>query len=239
MCTHEKLPDTPIEPLRTTFIRFCIVFVFGIAFAYIEAAVVVYLREIFYPDGFYFPLTTFGSGPLWRRLLLTEIGREAATMVLILTTCWLTGRNLQQRIAYFLVIFAVWDIFYYVWLKVLINWPASIMDWDILFLIPVTWASPVLYPVLISILLLAFAVVILYRSSCARPVKATLPDWFGFFISGLIMIVSFCIAGVHATEQEFASHFYRSLFAAGYLLCAATFVKCSLKSKQKVPETSI
>jgi hypothetical protein len=239
MCTHEKLPDMYAEPLRTTFTRFCVVVVFSIAFAYIEAAVVVYLREIFHPDGFDFPLTTFGSSPLWTRLLLTEIGREAATMVLILTGAWLSGRNLQQRVAYFLTIFAIWDIFYYVWLKVLINWPASIMDWDILFLIPVTWASPVLYPVLISILWLAFAVVILYRSSCARPVKATLPDWLGFLVSGLIMIVSFCIAGMHITEQDFASHFYRSLFAAGYLLCAATFVKCSLKSGQKVSETSV
>lgn len=227
------------EPLRTTFTRFCVVVAFSIAFANIEATVVVYLREIFHPDGFDFPLTTFGSSPLWTRLLLTEIGREVATMVLILTGAWLSGRNRQQRVAYFLVIFAVWDIFYYVWLKVLINWPASIMDWDILFLIPVTWASPVLYPVLISILWLAFAVVILCRSSCARPVKATLPDWLGFLVSGLIMIVSFCIAGVHATEQDFASHFYRSLFAAGYLLCAATFVKCSLKSGQRVPETSV
>ncbi len=204
---------------------------FSIAFANIEASVVVYLRHIFHPDGFHFPMTVFGEGPHWRRFLFTEIGRETATIVLILTGAWLSGRNLQQRVAYFLTIFAIWDIFYYVWLKVLINWPASIMDWDILFLIPVTWASPVLYPVLISILWLAFAVVILYRSGCARPVKATLPDWLGFFVSGLIMIVSFCIAGVHATEQDFASHFYRSLFAAGYLLGVVTFVKCSLKSK--------
>ncbi|MHC4582831.1 MAG: hypothetical protein ACYS14_15365, partial [Planctomycetota bacterium] len=163
---HWKLPDSCAEPLRTTIARFCVVVVFSIAFANIEATVVVYLREIFHPDGFDFPMTVFGEGPNWKRLLLTEIGREAATMVLILTTCWLAGRNRQQRFAYFLTIFAIWDIFYYIWLKVLINWPASIMDWDILFLIPVTWASPVLYPVLISVALLAFAVVILYRDSC-------------------------------------------------------------------------
>ncbi len=231
MGAHEKLPDTCAGPWRTTITRFCVVVAFSIAFGYIEAAVVVYLREIFHPDGFHFPMIVLGEGPHWRRFLFTEIGREAATMVLILTTAWLAGRNRQQRFAYFLVIFAIWDIFYYVWLKVLINWPASIMDWDILFLIPVTWASPVLYPVLISILWLAFAVVILYRSGCARPVKATLPDWLGFLVSGLIVVVSFCIAGVHITEQDFVSHFYRSLFAAGYLLCIITFLKCSLKSK--------
>jgi len=141
MCTRETLTDTFAEPLGTTLKRFCIVVVFGVAFAYFEAAVVVYLREIFYPDGFTFPLTEFGIGisPLWRRLLITEVGREAASMVLILTAAWLFGRNLQQQSAYFMVIFAIWDIFYYVWLKVLLNWPDSIMDWDILFLMTIAW----------------------------------------------------------------------------------------------------
>ncbi len=71
-----------------------------------------------------------------KRLVLTEIGREAATLVLIFTAAWLFGGVPQERIAYFLIIFAVWDIFYYVWLKVLLDWPATLMDWDILFLIP-------------------------------------------------------------------------------------------------------
>lgn len=230
MRSHEKLPDTFSEPLKTTLKRLCIVVVFSIAFGYIEAAIVVYLRQIFHPDGFNFPMTVFGIGPLWKRFLLTEIGREAATIVLTFTGAWLFGRNRQQRFAYFMVIFAVWDIFYYVWLKVLINWPTSIMDWDILFLIPVTWASPVLYPVLISMTLLVFAVIILYRSSCARAIKATLPDWLAFFISGLIVVVSFCIAGLHVTEHDFESYFYWPLFAAGYLLGLAVFLKCLLKS---------
>jgi hypothetical protein len=219
--------------------RFCVVVLFSIAFANIEATVVVYLREIFHPDGFHFPMTVFGDGPQWKRFLHIERGREAATIVLILTTCWLAGRNRRQRFAYFLTIFAIWDIFYYVWLKVLIGWPAAIMDWDILFLIPVTWASPVLYPVLISIVLIAFAVIILYCDWCGRPLRANASDWLAFGMSGLIMIVSFCIVGVHITEQDFESYFYRSLFAAGLLLGIATFVKCCLNSAQKVPETSV
>jgi len=239
MCAHRKLPDIYAEPLRATITRFCVVVVFGIAFANIEATVVVYLREIFHPDGFHFPMIVLGEGPHWKRFLLTEITREAATMVLILTTCWLAGRNRHQRFAYFLVIFAIWDIFYYVWLKVLINWPASIMDWDILFLIPVTWASPVLYPVLISIAWLVFAAVILYHDLCGRPLKTTASDWLAFGASAVIIVVSFCIVGVHITEQDFESHFYRSLFAAGLVLGVATFVKCCLNSDQKVPETSV
>lgn len=228
---HEKLPHTSQQPFRTALARFCIVFIFSIAFAYIEAAVVVYLRTIFYPEGFTFPLTGFAMSPLWKQLLLTEIGREAATLVVILTGAWLVGRNLRQQFACLLVIFAVWDIFYYVWLKALINWPASIMDWDILFLIPVAWASPVLAPVLVSLTLLLFAMAILYRDATARPIKATLTDWLAFVVASLFLVVSFCLAGRHISEPGYDSHFSWLLFALGYLSAVALFLKCLLKSR--------
>ena len=221
-----KSPD-----LLKTIKRFCIVVVFSIAFAYIEAAVVVYLRTIFHPDGFTFPLTGFGISPLWKRLLLTEIGREAATLVLILAAARLFGRELRQQFAYFLTIFAVWDIFYYAWLKVLINWPDSIMDWDVLFLIPAVWASPVLAPVLISVTLLIFAIVILYRSCCGRPMEATLTDWFGFVLASGVVVVSFCVGGLHIKDCDFRSHFYWPLFGLGHISTIALFLKCLLKSK--------
>jgi len=226
-----KLPDTSREPLKTTLKLFCIVVVFGIAFAYIEAAVVVYLRTIFHSAGFTFPLTNFGISPLWKRLLLTEIGRETATLVLIFTSSWLFGRNLHQRFAFFLTIFAVWDIFYYIWLKILINWPSSIMDWDVLFLIPTTWAGPVLAPLLISVTLLLFAIIILYRSPDARGLKAVLIDWLGFILAGLLVVISFCVAGRFIAEPDFKSHFYWPVFALGELLAIALFLKCLWKSK--------
>ena len=231
MSISDKAPYKFSEPLTKTFKTFLIVVVFGIAFGYIEAAVVVYLRQIFHPDGFIFPMTVFGIDALSKRILLTEIGREAATIVLIFTGAWLFGHNLQQRFAYFMIIFAVWDIFYYVWLKVLLDWPASIMEWDILFLIPVTWASPVLYPVLISIALILFAVVILYLNSRGGSLKVNLADWLAFFTAGFIIVVSFCIAGLHSTEQDYASSFYPPLFAAGFLLGLVIFLKCFIKSK--------
>ena len=216
--------------LKATFKRFCIVLFFSIAFGYIEAAVVVYLREIFHPDGFTFPLN-FAIDPFSGRMLLTEIGREAATIVLISTGAWLSGRNPQQRSAYFLTIFAIWDIFYYVWLKVLLGWPTSIMDWDVLFLIPTTWASPVLAPLLISLTLLLFAIIILYRDSCARPLKVTRLDWLSFIPAGLIVVASFCIAGMHSERSDFCSYFYWPLFAFGHILAIVVFLKCLLKSK--------
>lgn len=227
----QGLPDRVQERHKRTFKRFLIAVVFSIAFGYIEAAVVVYLRAIFYPDGFTFPLAEFGNGPLWSRLLLTEVGREAATLVLILTASYLFGRNRPGCFAYFLTIFAVWDIFYYVWLKVLLDWPADIMDWDILFLIPVPWASPVLAPILVSITVLVFAAIILYRSDGARPVKVSLTDWLGFILTAIVVVVSFSIAGLHISETDYRSHFHWFLFAAGLLAAVAIFLKSLVKSK--------
>jgi hypothetical protein len=214
----------------TTLKRLCIVIIFSIAFAYIESAVVVYLRAIFHSDNFSFPLKTFGFSPLWKQFLFTEIGRESATIVLIVTGAWLFGKSFQERFAYFLTIFAVWDIFYYVWLKVLLDWPSSITDWDILFLMPVTWASAILYPVIISITMLISAVIILYRISVDRPIKVTFCDWLSYIIAAVIVIISFSIAGLHVTEQDFKSHFHLPIFALGYILAIATFTKCLIKS---------
>jgi len=229
MC--QKLPDTSGELLKTTLKRFCIVVIFGITFAYIEAAVVVYLRAIFYPAGFTFPLTEFGVGPLWQRLLLTEIGRELASMVIIFTSAWLIGRNPNQRTAFVLTIFAVWDIFYYIWLKALINWPSSIMDWDILFLIPVVWAGPVLAPVLVSVTLFAFALIILSRFCLGRAIETARTDWFGFLLAALVVVVSFCIAGRYIAEPDFQSHFYWPLFGLGLISAIALFLKCLSRAK--------
>ena len=218
--------------LKVILRRVLLVFVFSVAFAYIEAAVVVYLREIFHPEGFSFPLTNFGIDPRWRKLLLTEIGREAATLLLILSAAALLGRTSRQRFALFLAIFAIWDIFFYVCLKVLINWPASLMDWDVLFLIPVTWAGPVLAPVLVSAALIAFSVIILSRSYTDRPLDPSRTDWIGFVLCAIIVVVSFCEAGLHITEPDFEDYFYWPLFGLGCIGGIALFLKLLLRSKK-------
>jgi len=205
--------------------RLLVAIVFSIAFAYIESAVVVYLRVIFHPDGFTFPLAPFDLTAQGKRLLLTEVGREAATLVLILTAAWLFGRNRQERAAYFLVIFAIWDIFYYVWLKVLLDWPATFLDWDVLFLIPLPWASPVLYPVLVSLAMFAFATAILYRCAQGRPLRMTAVDLLGWTASAAVIVVAFCIGGVNMGKPDYAEHFHPLLFAAGFIPGVAVCVR--------------
>jgi hypothetical protein len=221
------MKNSTVEMLK----RLGIAVLFGIAFAYIESAVVVYLRVIFHPNGFTFPLEMFGVTAEGKRLLLTEIGREAATLVLILTAAWLFGRVRQERAAYFLAIFAVWDVFYYVWLKVLLDWPASIMDWDILFLIPMVWASPVLYPVLVSTMMFAMAVAILYRCANGRPLAVSGIDWLGWAIATTIIVVSFCLGGRHTTESDYAEYFSPGLFAAGFALGGAVCLRALFRAQ--------
>jgi hypothetical protein len=203
--------------------RLLIAILFAAAFAYVESAVVVYLRVIFHPHGFTFPLAPFTDSELGRRMLMVEIGREAATLVLILTAAMLFARARQEATAYFLVIFAVWDIFYYVWLKVLIGWPASLMDWDILFLIPLPWASPVLYPVLVSMALFLFGVAILDRASRGRALPVRWSDWLGWATASIVLILAFCLAGAHMTEADYASHFHWPIYAVGLAVGVATF----------------
>ena len=198
--------------------RLVLAVVFSMAFGYIESAVVVYLRALFHPNGFTFPMEVFDATPEARQLMLTEVGREAATLVLILTGAWLFGNVRQERIAYFLIIFAIWDIFYYVWLKVLLDWPATLLDWDILFLIPMVWAAPVLFPVLVSLAMFSFAVAILYRCAQGRPLTVMYTDWLGWSASLLIIMVSFCLGGTHITEPDYAQYFHWPLFAGGFAL---------------------
>jgi len=209
--------------------RFFLAVILAISFGYIEAAVVVYLRVIFHPDGFIFPISSLLLTGELHNFALVEIGREAATLVLILSACLLAGRNRRQQFAYFMIIFAVWDIFYYVWLKVLIGWPVSIMDWDILFLIPIPWASPVLAPVIVSLVMLIFAVIILYRDYQGKLISTSPIEWFFFCFAGLILVVSFCIAGNYITQADYASHFLWPLFFAGLVLAIIIFAKGLLK----------
>jgi multisubunit Na+/H+ antiporter MnhC subunit len=221
------------ESPRTTFSRFLIVVLFAVAFAYIESAVVVYLRVIFYPEGFTFPLRNLLKvDPAQKYLVLTEVGREAATLVLILTACILFGRNRRQRFAYFVAIFAVWDIFYYVWLKVILGWPASIMDWDILFMIPTIWASAVLYPLIISAIMLVFAVVILHRDAVGKPMTVAPLDWLIFAVASVVIAASFCTAGPYIDKADYKTHFYWPVFALGAASAVAAFVRCLCRPQQ-------
>ena len=144
-------------PARILFI----ITIFSIAMGFMESSVVVYLREILYPGGFDFPLA-----PINLHLAITELIREAATLIMLLTIGIIAGRTASERFAWFIFSFAIWDLFYYIFLKLLLGWPESLLTWDILFLIPITWVGPVISPVLVALTMILLAVIIIYYNWC-------------------------------------------------------------------------
>jgi hypothetical protein len=156
-----------------------------IALGYIESAVVVYMREILYPGGFQFPLA-----PIEMNLAITEIIREFATLVILVCIGMLTGRKFSEKFAWFLYSFAIWDIFYYVFLKLLIGWPESLMTWDILFMIPTTWVGPVITPVLVSFTMILLAMILVYYNRKFEIVKINRIELALLIIGSIILVLS-------------------------------------------------
>jgi hypothetical protein len=156
------------------------VLLFSMAMAALESAVVVYLRALYYPQGF-----TVAMKIISEDILITELIREAATIIMLATLGYLAGSTKRERLAYFLLSFAIWDIFYYVWLKAFIDWPASLFEWDILFLIPFTWLGPVLAPVLCSLTMILMSVVLLLND----PLKKIPATAWGLVASGTLVIL--------------------------------------------------
>lgn len=127
--------------------RLLVIAVFAIAFGFVEAAVVVYLRAA---TGLWPVPQAHGPTALPGNLLRIECCRETATIVMLGGIAWLAGQNLKAKAAAFLWTFAFWDFFYYVWLRLTIAWPNSLLSTDILFLIPVPWIAQVWFPLLVS-----------------------------------------------------------------------------------------
>lgn len=159
--------------------------IFSIAMGYLETAVVVYLRKIYYPEGFGFPLNPIGND-----IVITELFREVSTLIMLIGIAVLAGKNAIQRFAFFLFSFAVWDIFYYVFLYVLLGWPQSLMTWDILFLIPIPWVGPVLSPLIITVLMILFASIIVFFDLKGIKARVNLKEWLLFITGAVTVIIS-------------------------------------------------
>ncbi len=149
-------------------IRISSLLLFGLAFGYVEAAVVFYLRKLIHFHSNYdltkyhvilnLKFITFVD-PIQALLINSktnevEVVREAATIVMLFCLAMLVGKNKLQKLAVFMIGFATWDLAYYLFLKILDNWPRSLFTKDVFFLIPVTWIGPVITPLIISSLIL-------------------------------------------------------------------------------------
>jgi hypothetical protein len=160
--------------------------IFAIAMGFLETAVVIYMRALLYPKGFAFPLE-----PIPASLALTEILREAATLIMLIGIGVLAGKSAISRFAWFLYSFAIWDLFYYVFLKALINWPESLLTWDVLFLIPTTWVGPVVAPVIVSLTMILLSVLIVHFDTTKGKANLKAFEWILLIAGSLSLIVSF------------------------------------------------
>jgi hypothetical protein len=159
---------------------------YGVAMGVLEGAVVVYLRRLYYPAGFHFPLSNVGYD-----IALIELWREAATVVMLSAVGALAGRNRGERFAYFIYAFGVWDLVYYLALKAMIGWPESLLTWDILFLIPVPWVGPVVAPCLIALTMMAFGALVVRYTDRGVPVDMIPRERTLLWGGALVVIVSF------------------------------------------------
>ena len=105
--------------------KLCWVGLFAVAMAYIESAVAVYIRRIYGISDLLLDIPPFD--PV---LAPIEIGRELATLVMLLAVGWAVGKSLQSQISFTFISFGVWDIFYYIWLRLFIGWPNSLFSPD-------------------------------------------------------------------------------------------------------------
>jgi hypothetical protein len=152
------------NPLRISNSTLFYATIFGIAFGYIEAAVVVHIRaSMGLLPGFMGTLAdvqkaalsgTYSQAvqlPMMPESLFTvESIRNAMTIIMISAVAALAVDKMKERFAMFLWIFAFWDIFYYIFLWGTVRWPQSLLTRDVLFLIPVLWISQVWFPILVS-----------------------------------------------------------------------------------------
>jgi len=205
-----------------------VVVLFATAMATVESTVVFYLRsmidriEPYQPD----PLPVIGG------FASVELPREFATLVMLLAVGFLAGRTWRARIGYAAIAFGVWDIFYYVFLKMMCGWPHSLLDWDVLFLLPLPWWGPVLAPVLISLLMILWGT---FASQFERTHTPVLSNWrvwvlnFAGVVLALYVFMADSIAASHrgldAIRTALPEKFNWPAFCVALALMSAPILK--------------
>ena len=231
----------PEQVLRRC-IRWMFVVLFAIAMAWVESAVVFYLRtmidriEPYQSD----PLPLIGG------FASVELPREAATLVILLAVGCLAGRTWRARIGYTAVAFGVWDIFYYVFLKLMCGWPHSLLDWDILFLLPLPWWGPVLAPVLISLLMIFWGTL---ATQLECPAATPLSNWRAWLLgfSGMALALYVFMAdalhvsarGLKSVRNVLPEKFNWALFGIALTLMAAPALKLCRRLRGRKSRTSM
>ncbi len=223
----------PLAPAKRVWF---VVVLFAVGMAWVEAASVYYLRVLVdrvvpYQAN---PLPVAGA------LGLVEMVREAATLVMLLTVGMLAGRTWPTRLGYSAIAFGVWDILYYVFLVLMSGWPASLLDWDILFLLPLPWWGPVLAPVSIAVLMVVLGTFVTQSADGPTETSFTSTPW-NLNALGIVLALYVFMAdaihsvpeGLEATRQLLPTAFNWPLFCVALALMAAPAVEMGLRLRSR------
>ncbi len=192
---------------------------FAIAMAHVEAALVVHLRTIYYPAN---PLHIFPLELLSHRDLAIELVRELATVLMILSVALLAEHGFASVFAAFVFVFGLWDLFYYFWLKIMLGWPVSWLEWDLLYLIPWPWFGPWLAPALIALLFVLWGGWVLIKGIDVRFTRGTAILFISGTLLALVAFLSPAIPLLGEGEEAFRNfqpgEFLWRVYITGYLL---------------------
>jgi hypothetical protein len=208
--------------------RYVWLWLLGLAVGWFEASVVVYLRQLYYPSGFHFPVLI-----TWDRVVGVEVIREVASILLLAAGARLAGRHLLERFAAFLLLFGIWDLVYYGALKIVLGWPEGLGTWDVLFLIPAPWVGPVWAPCAVSLALLGAGTYLYWTADRVRRIRPL--DWLVEILAGLIVISSFLAESRAVVEARTPEHFPAWLFWVGWLMGLAWFIRAERTPERTRP----
>jgi len=195
----------------------------GIAFGMIEGSVVIYLRPFLNNDFSDYSLKILQPENLdqsKKTVIITEIYREAATLVLLASAAVLAATSFLSWFCYFVFIFGVWDIIYYVWIYLRIGWPESIMEWDVLFLIPRMWFAPVIVPCLISLTGIVISMIVLRVTDIYGQIKPRPRHWIPIAVALVLWQISFLNKSLDGMTT-FPSDYSWWLFFAGMIMAVS------------------
>ncbi|MGB2713682.1 MAG: hypothetical protein WBC51_05855 [Vicinamibacterales bacterium] len=213
-----------------------LVVTFAIGMAWVESATVYYLRLLVDRIDPYQP----NPLPIRGAIGAVELVREAATLVMLLTLGAIAGQTWQKRLAYTAIAFGVWDIFYYLFLRLMTAWPRSVFDWDILFLLPLPWWGPVLAPVSIALLMIVWGTLATQFADRAVAAPANAAPWVLSLLGAVLALYVFMSDSLHlvhrgldATRLVLPQRFNWSLFAVALVLMAMPVVQIGWRIRMR------
>ena len=226
-------------PSRAVATKLCLVALFAAAMAYVEAAAVVYLREAYGIEDILRDLPREAD-----RLTAIELGREASTLVMLACVGAIAGTRLQDRCGYFVLAFGAWDIAYYGWLVLFEGWPTSLLDWDILFLLPLPWWGPVLAPTAIAAMMCvggAAAVISAERGIAWRITRTNVAVAAAGITVVLYTFMADAIAampdGADAVNEVRPSDFQWALFLLGFIVMSWAGLRVTWPGRSRLLRT--